>query len=101
MRRGARRRPTGGDSGEVTEGSVVPPGLARHEMAVNRFVRGAVMQQAVPSQLVHPYHTVQTLQASWPTLSTERAFLAFILGLPGFFVSRAGRLPEFVIRSMS
>jgi hypothetical protein len=82
----------------------VPSGLARHEIAVNRFVRGAGMQQAVPSRLVHPYHTVQTLQASWPRVSTERAFLTLLSywGCP-VFLCRAPAACRCVcfIRSMS
>jgi len=74
--------------------------LARLRPTVNRFVRGGVMQQAVPSRPVHPYLHVQTLQASWPRVWIDRAFHTFTLRLPGFLMSRAGRLPELVIRSM-
>jgi hypothetical protein len=99
--RGRDGAPTAAIPEKAAERSVVPPDLARHQIAVTKFARGAVMQQAVPSRLVHPYHHVQTLQASWPRVWTERAFHIFVLGLPGFLVSRTGRLPEFVIRSMS
>lgn len=62
--------------------------------------RGGVMRRAVASRPSHPYHHIQTLQACWPRVWIDRAFHTFTLRLPGFSVSRAGRLPELVIRSM-
>ncbi len=58
MRQGRDGVPTAVIPEKWQKGSVVPPGLARHEMAVNRFVRDAVMPQAVPSRSASvPYRT--------------------------------------------
>jgi hypothetical protein len=55
----------------------VPTGI-RYEIAVNRFVRGTLMQQAVNLRLVHPYHPVQTLQARWPRVFRDVGLLDFL-----------------------